>query len=61
MAENTVESGSGSGSGSGLAPMPMEPGPSRVLVVEDEPKLAALLADYLRAAGHEPECVAARR
>ena len=56
MAENTVESGSGSGSG--LAPMPMEPGPSRVLVVEDEPKLAALLADYLRAAGHEPECVA---
>ena len=42
----------------GLAPMPMEPGPSRVLVVEDEPKLAALLADYLRAAGHEPECVA---
>jgi two-component system, OmpR family, response regulator BaeR len=29
-----------------------------VLVVEDEPKLAALLADYLRAAGHEPECVA---
>jgi two-component system response regulator BaeR len=25
--------------------------------VEDEPKLAALLADYLRAAGHEVECV----
>lgn len=40
------------------APMPMEPGPARVLVVEDEPKLAALLADYLRAAGHAPECVA---
>jgi two-component system, OmpR family, response regulator BaeR len=36
----------------------LEPGPARVLVVEDEPKLAALLADYLRAAGHEPECVA---
>jgi two-component system response regulator BaeR len=35
-----------------------DPGPARVLVVEDEPKLAALLADYLRAAGHEPECVA---
>ncbi len=41
--------------GSALA---LEPGPARVLVVEDEPKLAALLADYLRAAGHEPECVA---
>jgi len=38
-------------------PMPLEPGPARVLVVEDEPKLAALLADYLRAAGHEAECV----
>ncbi len=34
-----------------------DPGPVRVLVVEDEPKLAALLADYLRAAAHEPECV----
>ncbi len=39
-------------------PLPLDPGPARVLVVEDEPKLAALLADYLRAAGHEPECVA---
>lgn len=39
-------------------PLLLEPGPARVLVVEDEPKLAALLADYLRAAGHEPECVA---
>jgi two-component system response regulator BaeR len=29
--------------------------PHRVLVVEDEPKLAALLGDYLRAAGFEPE------
>lgn len=38
--------------------LPLDPGPARVLVVEDEPKLAALLADYLRAAGHEPECVA---
>ncbi len=35
-----------------------EPGPARILVVEDEPKLAALLADYLRAAGHEPDTVA---
>lgn len=35
-----------------------DPGTARILVVEDEPKLAALLADYLRAAGHEPECVA---
>lgn len=26
--------------------------PARVLVVEDEPRLAALLADYLKAAGH---------
>jgi two-component system, OmpR family, response regulator BaeR len=39
------------------SPLPLEPGPARVLVVEDEPKLAALLADYLRAAGHEVECV----
>jgi two-component system, OmpR family, response regulator BaeR len=39
------------------APLPLEPGPARVLVVEDEPKLSALLADYLRAAGHEAECV----
>jgi two-component system, OmpR family, response regulator BaeR len=38
-------------------PLPLVPGPARVLVVEDEPKLAALLADYLRAAGHEVECV----
>lgn len=38
--------------------LPSDPGPARVLVVEDEPRLAALLADYLRAAGHEPECVA---
>ncbi len=37
--------------------LPLEPGPARVLVVEDEPKLAALLADYLRAAGHAAECV----
>jgi two-component system response regulator BaeR len=37
--------------------LPLEPGPARVLVVEDEPKLAALLADYLRAAGHAVECV----
>ena len=38
-------------------PLSMEPGPARVLVVEDEPKLARLLADYLRAAGHTAECV----
>jgi two-component system, OmpR family, response regulator BaeR len=30
----------------------------RVLVVEDEPKLAALLCDYLRAAGYEPRVAA---
>jgi len=41
----------------GEAPLPLEPAPARVLVVEDEPKLAALLADYLRAAGHVAECV----
>ena len=29
-----------------------------VLVVEDEPKLAALLCDYLRASGFEPLAVA---
>jgi two-component system response regulator BaeR len=29
-----------------------------ILVVEDEPKLANLLADYLRASGFEPFCIA---
>lgn len=28
-----------------------------ILVVEDEPKLASLLADYLRASGFEPSCL----
>ena len=37
--------------------LPLDPGPARILVVEDEPKLAALLTDYLRAAGHEVDCV----
>ncbi|MFT4266201.1 MAG: response regulator [Xenophilus sp.] len=32
--------------------------PVRVLVVEDEPRLASVLGDYLRAAGHEAEWVA---
>ena len=36
----------------------MEHRPASVLVVEDEPKLAALLTDYLRAEGHDPEWVA---
>lgn len=40
------------------ASLALDTGPARILVVEDEPKLSALLADYLRAAGHEPECVA---
>ena len=31
---------------------------ARILVVEDEPKMAALLADYLRAAAYDPECIA---
>ena len=31
---------------------------NRILVVEDEPKLAALVADYLKAAGYEPHCIA---
>ncbi|HSI59516.1 MAG TPA: response regulator [Ideonella sp.] len=31
---------------------------TRILIVEDEPKLAALLADYLRAAAYEPRCIA---
>lgn len=43
--------------GATTEPLPADPGPARVLVVEDEPRLAALLADYLRAAGHTPECV----
>ncbi|WP_374435971.1 response regulator [Inhella sp.] len=38
--------------------LPLDPGPARILVVEDEPKLAALLVDYLRAAGHQVDCVA---
>jgi two-component system response regulator BaeR len=28
-----------------------------ILIVEDEPKLASLLADYLRASGFEPSCL----
>ena len=35
-------------------PRPMT-APARILIVEDEPKMAALVSDYLRAAGHEPE------
>jgi two-component system, OmpR family, response regulator BaeR len=31
---------------------------ARILVVEDEPKMAALVSDYLRAAGHEPQWLA---
>lgn len=31
---------------------------ARILVVEDEPKMAALVSDYLRAAGHEALCLA---
>ena len=30
---------------------------SRILIVEDEPKLAALEADYLKAAGYEAHCI----
>ncbi len=32
--------------------------PADILIVEDEPKIAELLADYLRAAGHEPRIIA---
>ena len=34
----------------------MNPG-SKVLIVEDEPKLASLVADYLKAAGYEAHCI----
>ncbi|MEY4416225.1 MAG: BaeR, partial [Pseudomonadota bacterium] len=40
------------GHASGARPGPALP-PARILVVEDEPDLARLLADYLRAAGHQ--------
>lgn len=30
---------------------------SKVLIVEDEPKLASLVADYLKAAGYETHCI----
>ena len=30
---------------------------SRILIVEDEPKLASLVADYLKAAGYEAHCI----
>ncbi|WP_439861103.1 response regulator [Pseudomonas sp. MBLB4136] len=32
--------------------------PARIMVVEDEPKLAAILRDYLQAAGHQVDCLA---
>ena len=32
--------------------------PADVLIVEDEPKIAELLADYLRSAGHAPRIIA---
>lgn len=32
--------------------------PARILIVEDEPKLGALLADYLKVAGHETRWLA---
>jgi two-component system, OmpR family, response regulator BaeR len=35
-----------------------EPNSARILIVEDEPKMAALVGDYLRAAGHRPHWVA---
>ncbi|MBE0604478.1 MAG: response regulator [Deltaproteobacteria bacterium] len=31
--------------------------PGKIFVVEDEPRLASLLADYLRQAGYEPHCI----
>ncbi len=31
--------------------------PGKIFVVEDEPRLASLLADYLRQAGYEPQCI----
>jgi two-component system response regulator BaeR len=30
---------------------------SRILIVEDEPKLASLVADYLKSAGYEAHCI----
>ena len=36
----------------------MNTGAKLILVVEDEPKLAALIADYLKAAGYETHCIA---
>lgn len=32
--------------------------PARILVVEDEPKMASLIGDYLRAEGHAPQWIA---
>jgi len=31
---------------------------STILIVEDEPKLAALMADYLKASGFAAHCIA---
>ncbi len=36
----------------------MDSSPAYILIVEDEPKLAALLGDYLKAAGHETAWIA---
>ena len=30
---------------------------NKILIVEDEPKLASLVADYLKASGYEPHCI----
>ncbi|EIK93938.1 response regulator receiver [Pseudomonas sp. M47T1] len=38
--------------------MTVQDTPAQILVVEDEPKLAALLRDYLSAAGHQVQCIA---
>jgi two-component system response regulator BaeR len=41
----------------GVSPLPGQP-PARILIVEDEPKMARLVIDYLRAAGHSAQWLA---
>lgn len=41
-----------------MTTLPIHAAPADILIVEDEPKMAALLADYLHSRGHRTRCIA---